>query len=399
MREANDCPHLIISLIFKMWFCVLVLTLACLDSTQSCTEEVLKNDPESRCNKCPAGFHRETNTFKCRKCIGQTFTAIVNDLSTCHRCRKCDIGVSQEEKKGCEPKSDIVCGCKEGFYPTNLNKDLYCESCSKCKNCSLCSVCKSDFNKDELKRCQPCQTKECTATSTPNLPNPKPNPDIIKNTDTSHLLYTMMYVLLVFLVTTLLMASLLVLTKGGWREHGCCANPEKELQLPTRDTSANDQLHHQPNYPTSLTLNITEGIPMMTLAHSAAKTEFDPFVTPLLPDREPRVPRQDTQEEQWPATVLYAIIKEVPLRRWKEFLRVLSLTDRQLERVELEPGLGSIERQYQMLRLWSQGPTASLEDVYSALLYMDLAGCAYQLQGCLEQLQWRATTNDITTVS
>ncbi|CDQ87836.1 unnamed protein product [Oncorhynchus mykiss] len=139
------------------------------------------------------------------------------------------------------------------------------------------------------------------------------------------------------------MASLLVLTKGGWREHGCWANPEKELQLPTRDTSANDQLHHQPNYPTSLTLNITEGIPMMTLAHSAAKTEFDPLVTPLLPDREPRVPRQDTQEEHWPVMVLYAIIKEVPLRQWKEFLRVLSLTDRQLDRVEpdaaaVEPG-------------------------------------------------------------
>ncbi|XP_023861418.1 tumor necrosis factor receptor superfamily member 1A [Salvelinus sp. IW2-2015] len=393
MREANDCLHLIISIIFKMWFCVLVLTLACLNSTQSCTEEELKNDPERSCNKCPAGFHKETS--KCRKCIGQTFTAIVNELPTCHRCKKCDIGVSQVEKKGCEPKSDIVCGCKEGFYPTNLNKDLYCESCSKCKNCSLCSVCKSDFNKDELKRCQPCQTKECTTTSTPKLPIPTSNPTIIKHTDTSHLPYTMMYVLLVFLVTTLLMACLL----GGWRKLGCYANPEKELQLPTRDTSANDQLHHQPNYPTSLTLNITEGIPMMTLAHSAAKTEFNPLVTPLLPDREPRVPRQDTQEEHWPATVLYAIIKEVPLRRWKEFLRVLSLTDQQLERVELEPGLGSIERQYQMLRLWSQGPTASLEDVYSALLYMDLAGCAYQLQDCLEQLQWRATTKDITTVS
>ncbi|CAB1336856.1 unnamed protein product, partial [Coregonus sp. 'balchen'] len=299
-----------------MWFCVLVFTLACFDPTQSCKEE-LKKDPESSCNKCPAGFHKDTNTSKCRKCIGQSFTAIPNELSECIPCKRCDIGGS---------------------------------------------VCKSGFNKDELKRCQPCQMKECTTTSTPKLPNSTPNPTITKNIDTSHLLYNIMYVLLVLLVTTLLMACLLVLTKGGWRGHSCCANPEKEFQLPTRDTSANDANDFCLSAVPTKTLNITDGIPMMTLAHSAAKTEYDPL------------------EEHWPATVLYAIIKEVPLRRWKEFLRVLSLPDRQLERVELEPGLGSIEKQYQMLRLWSQGPTASLEDVYSALLYMDLAGCVYQLQ-------------------
>uniref|UniRef100_A0AAZ3REI3 Death domain-containing protein n=1 Tax=Oncorhynchus tshawytscha TaxID=74940 RepID=A0AAZ3REI3_ONCTS len=219
----------------------------------------------------------------------------------------------------------------------------------------------------------------CTITTTQRLPTLTPNPSI---TPVHYPLLTIGYVFVVVLVTILLFAGLLVLTKGGWMGHGCCETPEKDLQLPTRDTSANGQ----PNGPTSLTLNITQGIPMTTFSHSAAKTEYHTLVTPLLPAREPRIPRQETQEERWPAKVLYAIIKEVPLRRWKEFLRLLSVPDRHLERVDLEPGLGSMERQYQMLRLWSQGPAAGLEDVYSALLYMDLASCAHQLQDSLEQL-------------
>lgn len=84
--------------------------------------------------------------------------------------------------------------------------------------------------------------------------------------------------------------------------------------------------------------------------------------------------------------MLYTIIREVPVRRWKEFLRLLSVPDEEIERVEMEPRASYLEHQYQMLRVWSQGSNVNLTSIYSTLHSMGLSGCADKLQDKLQRV-------------
>lgn len=79
---------------------------------------------------------------------------------------------------------------------------------------------------------------------------------------------------------------------------------------------------------------------------------------------------------------LYAIINAVPVRRWKEFMRVLELREAEIELVELE--VAHIrDQQYEMLKRWCQQTSATLDRVFTALEHMELAGCAEELRRSL----------------
>ncbi|GCC32722.1 hypothetical protein chiPu_0011186 [Chiloscyllium punctatum] len=76
---------------------------------------------------------------------------------------------------------------------------------------------------------------------------------------------------------------------------------------------------------------------------------------------------------------LYEIINVVPVRRWKELMRLLELRDCDIERIEMDVAQ-SRDQQYEMLRQWSQQQMASMESVYQALESMNLSGVVEELQ-------------------
>ncbi|XP_034731928.1 tumor necrosis factor receptor superfamily member 1A [Etheostoma cragini] len=397
---------------------VFPLILALLSTGQSYTEVTEQNG--SSCHKmCPPGYHKVGDCddpvakHKCKKCGIGTFTAIENTIGHCLRCTSC--GNHEVERKPCSFNSDVECDCKEGYYNSQSNlssttrdceicpcehceePDKYQSTCQPCKSCSHLPDCKRKCRASAFPTSTDLSTSATTSASpaaaTTTASNNTSNPII--NPVTANLNEMPWLFLKVFLVTLLVtflvfLLRLLLFVRKLFRYPNClCWSAKKELKLPVEQPKFNEQSSHHGISRNTLTFNISEETPMMTCSQSPATPQHPAHIASLLSDY--TAVRQDEQSEHWPAIVLYAIIKEVPLRRWKEFLRLLSVADQQLERVELESGLGlsSIERQYQMLRLWSQRPSASLNDIFSALHYMDLSGCAQLLQESLDKLQRR----------
>ncbi|XP_032378017.1 tumor necrosis factor receptor superfamily member 25 isoform X2 [Etheostoma spectabile] len=396
---------------------VFPLILALLFTGQSYTELTEQNG--SSCHKmCPPGYYKvgdcneQVGKYKCEKCVNGTFTAVKNTRTECLRCAAC--GNHEVERKPCSFNSNVECDCKAGYY--NYNPFIRdCKECS-CKHCEepgnyykyqeTCQPCKSCLHLPDCKRkCTerafPTSTDLSTSATTSaspvatttiasnNTSNPIMNP-VTPNLNEMPWLFFKVFLVTLLVTFLVFLLRLLLFARKLFRYPNClCWSAKKELKLPVEQPKFNEQSSHPGSSPNSLTFNISEETPMVTFSQSPATLQHPAHIASLLSDY--TAVRQDEQSEHWPAIVLYAIIKEVPLRRWKEFLRLLSVADQQLERVELESGLGlsSIERQYQMLRLWSQRPSASLNDIFSALHYMDLSGCAQLLQESMEKLQRR----------
>ncbi|KAF7209572.1 tumor necrosis factor receptor superfamily member 1A [Nothobranchius furzeri] len=361
------------------------------------------------CTKiCPAGYYKVgvcgDAQYRCEKCKPGTYTAINNTASKCQLCKR-NVG-NEVVVKECSPDSNREFKCRDGYYYSDSDQTSVHRSCVPCYSTSL-------------KRCLDCQRQECvnssqckkdcgrvptplkknttkTPTSTTNTPSvtsekPRPkstvfsaNPAVDPAPKTPYNPETWLFFIVALVIFLVLSWFLLLFCRTLNRNQNSflCCSPNKVVETPAQAAMLNGQHSHHGSSPATLVPMISEETPMIIQQPPA-------HICGQVPDGARMAVWQKEQSERWPAVVLYAIIKEVPLRRWKEFLRLLSVPDQQMERVELDASLGSIEKQYQMLRLWSQRSSASLNEVFSSLHSMDLLGCAQLLQESLEKLPWR----------
>ncbi|XP_061690780.1 tumor necrosis factor receptor superfamily member 1A isoform X2 [Syngnathoides biaculeatus] len=350
------------------------------------------------CNKeCPPGYHKgnSDNPFlknRCKKCGSHTFTAKCNSLEECLRCNVCGL-----EVQPCSFNSDVVCECKEGFYNARSQESLNCLACRDSeKSGHEQQKCEAWFKEQCLKNAE-CKRK-CTATTaavfvatltTTRHSSAKQNTSSLNPNQLHAGCGQWMFIFLALILFSLLVFCICfafyLWSFPTWRINMSDESPAEVY----------NEAHSRPDSsPATVTFDVFEETLMTAACQSSptpAHLDHNDASHTCSPHKDDRV---EEPSGRWPPNVLYVIINEVPLRRWKEFLRMLSVADQQVERVEFDAGLGLLEKQYQMLRLWSQRSSASLEHIFSALHSMNLSGCAQMLQESLERLQRHDQTKD-----
>ncbi|NWT99941.1 TNR25 factor, partial [Urocynchramus pylzowi] len=344
------------------------------------------------CHQCPAGMFlyepctSPENGSVCRACPAGTFRTQPNTLRECQACYECDQQAFQIVLSNCSATSNIACGCEPGRF--RVCHDMKCSefSCQKCQSCTgrliqrpcseeqdtLCdSSCKPDYYR-EGDECRPCHMrtmdtcgKECQQVCGSN------------NNQGSGLEYIMLG-----LTGPLFLGALAIYRKRKRFWHGALADgPHPTAQGTTSVAGAAATPWCQFNAPRWNKLCCTQPCSPQGTERGTAKQSL--IHKALLPcDKgEPSAP-PEPRGALLQGSQLYAVIDVVPVRRWKEFMRMLELREAEIELVELE--VAHIrDQQYEMLKRWCQQTSATLDHVFAALERMELAGCAEALRQSL----------------
>ncbi|TRY96626.1 hypothetical protein DNTS_024252 [Danionella cerebrum] len=347
---------------------------------------------------CEAGYYKKQN--HCVKCESGFFNDKPNVLSYCSRCTdSCDEDGFEVVHKNCTATQDLECVCKSGFY----RSDDFCKPCHICRSdcgdvcnkpttttttraitttataaITTTSVACGDGYFQDGGECKSCVEIKCKNESCQRF---------CSSSESTGLPALWLVSLIIFAFLGCIFFLLVISCRRKWF---CWQNKDQDVAGPPNLQNEQDQAN-------DIIINSIMEKVVSASSETTMKTQrsyprrflsgdLHSIISPLIADRNPKL-MQALQKESWPAPVLYIIIREIPVSRWKEFLRQLSVSDDEMERVELEPGLSYLEKQYLMLRLWTQSCGAKLEKIYSTLHYMNLSGCAQELQEKLEQLQ------------
>ncbi|XP_032849157.2 tumor necrosis factor receptor superfamily member 25 isoform X2 [Tyto alba] len=348
------------------------------------------------CAPCPAGTFLHApcsshgNDSVCTACPAGTFRAQPNTFPECQACYECDRHAFQSVLSNCSATSNVACGCEPGRFRDCLDdrcSDFSCQQCQPCtgrliqRPCSeaqdtLCGSCKPDFYA-EGGECRPCHTsspetcsKECQRVCGGGSGRGS----------------GLEYVLLALTGPLFLGALAIYHKRKRLRHDALTSGPLPVAQVATPAAGAVAAPWHQVS---------ARGwdSPCWSQQYSPQVPEHTTGTVRQSPDRRALLPEQpgDAAEPSAPpeprgallqGSQLYAVIDAVPVRRWKEFMRVLELREAEIELVELE--VAHIrDQQYEMLKRWCQQTSATLDHVFAALERMELAGCAEALRRSL----------------
>ncbi|XP_067167372.1 tumor necrosis factor receptor superfamily member 25, partial [Apteryx mantelli] len=365
------------------------------------------------CAECPAGtFLRSpcmshSNDSVCEPCPAGTFHSQPNTAPECQACYECDHQAFQSVLRNCSATSNVVCSCEPGRFRHCIDErcsEFTCHECRPCtgrliqRPCSAtqdtqCGSCKPDFYA-EGGECWPCHLRpvekcgeECKRAC--------------KDRQGLGLEY-----LLLGLAGPLFLGALAIYHKRQRLRLRQDASAPGPLPGPAPGPAPGDAVGGccggHSSLPAPAPAPAGEAAPWSQVPPAAAARSHpesqallrccpldrDAHAAPCQPSAPPAPagipspgspPHGPAAGPPLQGSRLYAVIDAVPLRRWKEFVRVLGLPDTEIEVVEVE-FTHVRDQQYEMLKRWCQQTSASLDPVFAALKRMELAGCAEALR-------------------
>ncbi|XP_009080265.1 PREDICTED: tumor necrosis factor receptor superfamily member 25, partial [Acanthisitta chloris] len=333
------------------------------------------------CAQCPAGMflHKPCtshgNDTGCRACPAGTFRTQPNTLTKCQACYECDHQAFQRVLSNCSATSNVACGCEPGHFRICLDERCSEFLCRKCHPCTGRLIQRPFYA--EGSECHPCHAstqetcgKECQRVCGGS------------GGQGSGLEY-----ILLGLTGPLFLGALAIYHKRKRLRHDTLAGgPIQPVRAatPTARAAATPWCQFnvqgwdslcwiQPRSPQGR--EHATGTARQSPKHQALLCEQPGDKADLSAPPEPRGALLQGSQ-------LYAVIDAVPVRRWKEFMRMLELREAEIALEELE--VAHIrDQQYEMLKRWCQQTSATLDRVFAALERMELAGCAEALRQSL----------------
>uniref|UniRef100_H9GHQ0 Death domain-containing protein n=1 Tax=Anolis carolinensis TaxID=28377 RepID=H9GHQ0_ANOCA len=317
-------------------------------------------DPHKRESLHSSG--REERELKCQR-------GYYYHTAGTHCCMQCHKGTYVVEECLGPERTTNCSECGSGSYMPENNYSPRCLGCSRCRastkfNDTICECHTNFFRRTGENNCSPCSScndEEC-----------KKLCDIMLTSKTSpsnsmEIIVTLgsFLVLIVFGCLVLLLAK-----RTNWQS---CL---KKKNFTSCFNSLDQAITREP---TSKIDNKTNCSLRCQDDEVQQLSQASPAV--LLPDcvrsaRETQIPDNPK--------VLYTIVDNVPMLRWREFMRYLGLSDNTMERISIEQR-HIREAQYEMLIQWKQqaGPGAFVERISNVLNQMNLTGCSEAIQEAL----------------